>query len=64
MEHLREMGIEGGTEEYLSRSGSTRILPRNLKTGMPASLFFPMSLSLLTSFEGRGFSYTGAGVGL
>lgn len=53
MEHLREMGIEGGTEEYLSRSGSPRILPRNLKTGMPASLFFPMSLSA-HKFWGEG----------
>jgi len=58
------MHTGGGTEEYLSSSGSPRILPRNLKTGVPASLFFPMSLSLLTGFEGRGFSYTGAGVGL
>lgn len=42
----------------------TGFCPENLKTGLLIRMLFPVTCSLLSSVEGRKFSYTGAGVGL
>lgn len=62
-EHLKEMSIEGA-EECISGSGSSRILPRKLNNWNASECALPCDRFLFSSFEGRGFSYTGAGVGL
>lgn len=57
------MGTEGGAGECINRAASNRILLRKLKNWTACEYVLPCD-SMPASFEGRGFSYAGASVGL